>query len=84
LLRQKKETKEKAALLSGLRLPARAWTQVGSETNSLRSDMFRFFSTCIHALAALRQGFKVNGKPKLTYLRSTTAALSGFSFQNSA
>jgi hypothetical protein len=43
LLRQKKEAKEKAALQSGLRLPARERMQVGSETNSLRSNMFRFF-----------------------------------------
>jgi hypothetical protein len=43
LLRQKKVPKEKATLLSALRVPARPEANAGSETNSLRSNMFRFF-----------------------------------------
>ena len=43
LRRQKKVPKEKATLQSALRVPVTLPVNAGSETNSLRSNMFRFF-----------------------------------------
>jgi len=46
LPRQKKVPKEKATLQSALRVPTKGIATTGSETNSLRSNMFRFFIRC--------------------------------------
>jgi hypothetical protein len=66
LLRQKRVTQKRRPQAAALRVPTEAMPRSGSETNSLRSDMFRFFIRTRHRFSdSVPSGFHTSSATRV-------------------